>query len=370
MSLSDIEAMQRAIELAKAGIYSAQPNPRVGCVLVKDGEIVGEGAHLKPGELHAERNALLAAGDKAKGATAYVTLEPCCHWGRTPPCCDALIESQVACVFVAMVDPNPQVAGKGIEILRTADICVEVGLLEQQARDLNPGFIACMSEGRPYVRAKLAMSLDGKTAMADGESQWITTADARQDVQRWRARSCAVITGSGTVIADDPSLNVRWQEWDYQYKPESSRQRQPRRVIVDSKAQCKSAIKMLTLEGETWLATLSQDSEKQEQWQQAGGHWHLAEENNGKVALDALVQALGTDCNEILVEAGPELIGAFAEQDLIDEYLIYVAPKFLGADARSLLDLPQIKRLADHKSVDFIYISRVGDDLLIRATAR
>ena len=293
MSMTDRQAMQRAIDLAAAGLYSAQPNPRVGCVLIQDGEVVGEGAHLKPGELHAERNALLKAGEKAKGATAYVTLEPCCHWGRTPPCCDALIEYQVSRVVVAMVDPNPKVAGKGIQILREAGIEVDVGLLEEQARDLNPGFIARMSEGRPYVRAKLAMSLDGKTAMASGESKWLTAAEARRDVQRWRARSCAVITGSGTIEADDPSLNVRWNEWQDDNKPSESRQGQPRRVIVDAKAATGNDIRMLSLPGETLLATCSEDADKQAGWEAAGGQWLRTEDNQGKVRPQRVAPVFG-----------------------------------------------------------------------------
>jgi diaminohydroxyphosphoribosylaminopyrimidine deaminase/5-amino-6-(5-phosphoribosylamino)uracil reductase len=369
MKLTHQQAMQLAIDLAKQGQYSTQPNPRVGCVIVKDGEIVGQGVHLKAGELHAERHALLMAGDKAKGATCYVTLEPCSHHGRTPPCCDALIEHQVAKVVVAMTDPNPLVSGRGIKKLQAASIAVETGLLEAQALDLNRGFITRMRENRPYVRVKLAMSLDGKTAMIDGQSKWLTGPEARLDVQKWRARSCAVITGSNTVKNDDPSLNVRWSTWTDEV-PDAPYQLQPKRVIVDSKAQTPANINMLALKGDTLLATCSDDDNLKQRWQAAKGQWLKTQAKQDKVDLKSLLAQLAEQqCNEVLVEAGSKLCGAFAEQGLVDEYLIYVAPKLLGENTMGLMSLPQIDNLDAHKKLNFIDVTTIGDDIRIRAVA-
>ena len=358
--MSDHQFMARAIRLANEGLYTADPNPRVGCVLVKDGEVVGEGFHLRAGEPHAERNALAVAGEKARGATAYVSLEPCSHHGRTPPCSEGLIEAGVTRVVAAMQDPNPEVAGEGNRQLRQAGIEVEVGLMQPEAKALNPGYIKRRLQGLPYVRCKLAMSLDGRTAMASGESKWITSQDARQDVQRLRARSSAIITGIETVLADDPSMNVRLDGVEV---------KQPLRVVLDSNLRMSPQANMLTLPSDTLVVCCSgADSEKQTLLEQAGAEVVRQEESTDKVDLREVLQLLAErEMNEVLLETGAVLAGSYMSQELIDEMVVYVAPHLMGADARGLMQLPGIESMQDRVELDIADIRQVGKDIRITA---
>ncbi|MDX1810562.1 MAG: bifunctional diaminohydroxyphosphoribosylaminopyrimidine deaminase/5-amino-6-(5-phosphoribosylamino)uracil reductase RibD, partial [Gammaproteobacteria bacterium] len=293
---NDFRYMAQAIRLAERGMYTTDPNPRVGCVLVKNNEVVGEGWHERAGEPHAEIMALNQAGEKAKDSDAYVSLEPCCHHGKTPPCSDALIKAGVSRVVVAMEDPNPQVAGKGISQLRSAGIEVDVGILTAQAESLNPGFIRRMQQGRPFVRCKMAMSLDGRTAMASGESQWITGEAARQDAHRLRARSSAIITGIGTVSSDNPSMNARL---------ENEKVIQPLRIVLDSQLSINNDAKMIALPGRTVVCTICRDEDKIKTIQSSGIEVVLLEEENGKVSLSSLMDYLNDQqVNEVLLEAG------------------------------------------------------------------
>lgn len=358
----DQRCMLRALELARRGLYTTDPNPRVGCVIARHGEIIAEGFHARAGEPHAERHALAAAGDRARGATAYVTLEPCSHTGRTGPCADALVAAGVARVVVAMEDPNPQVAGRGLRKLRDAGIRVEVGLQEQDARALNPGFIRRMGGQRPYIRIKAAASLDGRTAMASGESQWITGAAAREDVQRLRARSSAIITGIGTVLADRPSYTVRPEQWtraDYG----SDWVRPPLRVILDRDLRTPVDVPVVTAEGECLIVGGEAHPERQSALQAAGAEViHLPASGSG-IDLQALLAELARrECNEILVECGATLAGAFVQEGLFDELIVYLAPALLGTDARGLLALP-LARMAEKIPLQWQDVRRVGDDL-------
>jgi diaminohydroxyphosphoribosylaminopyrimidine deaminase/5-amino-6-(5-phosphoribosylamino)uracil reductase len=348
--------------LARKGLYSTNPNPRVGCVLVKEGQIVGEGWHAKAGEPHAEIHALNQAGERARGATAYVTLEPCSHHGRTPPCADALVAAGVARVVVAMEDPNPAVAGSGLTQLVKAGIKVESGLLEIEARELNPGFIKRMEKGLPWVRVKLAMSLDGRTAMASGESQWISHEASRQDVQRLRARSSAILTGIGTVIADDPSMNLRLGAEELGLAVEPA---QPLRVIIDSQLKCPQDAKMLGLPGRTVLFTATDDIEqctdKQLEIISLPG-------DDGRVDLRAVMQWLAQhEMNEVHVEAGSVLCGALLEAELVDEIVIYMAPHLMGDQARGLFHLPELERMNQRIGLEISDIRPIAKDWRITA---
>jgi diaminohydroxyphosphoribosylaminopyrimidine deaminase/5-amino-6-(5-phosphoribosylamino)uracil reductase len=357
-AIADVEFMSRALMLARRGLYTTDPNPRVGSILVKDGEIVGEGWHERAGEAHAEINALEQAGDKARGATAYVTLEPCCHTGRTPPCTDALIAAGVSRVVVAMQDPNPLVAG-GLAVLEDAGIKVQSGVLQAQAEALNPGFISRMREKRPYIRVKLAVSLDGKTAMANGESKWITGEAARADVQRLRAQSSAILTGSGTVLSDDPSLNVRDMDIG----------RQPMRVIVDANLSTPETAKILKLEGSTLIATAAEEADLSEMLVNAGAEIILLPAGSNKVDLPALMQHLAAqEVNEVLVEAGSTLCGSLLESKLVDELVVYMAPHIMGHDARGMFRLPGLENMADRISLNMTDVRAVGKDWRITAT--
>ena len=358
--------MGRALVLAKRGLWSTDPNPRVGCVIVNSGAIVGEGWHEQPGGPHAEVNALSEAGSSARGATAFVTLEPCCHHGKTGPCTTALIKAGVARVVAAMVDPNPLVAGRGLETLRQAGIETRSGLLESSARDLNLGFCLRMTHARPYVRAKLAMSLDARTAMANGESQWITGPAARADVQKLRARSSVIMTGVGTVLADNPSLNVRKESLGL---PAQAAIRQPLRVVVDSRARTPPTAKMLTLPGRTIVATCSSEAPAREALLAAGALvWEL-ECMESRVGLADLLRRLAAEqANEVLLECGPTLAGAMLSKGCIDELVLYVAPRILGSDARGLFSLPSLARLSDAVELEVSDTRCVGND--IRVTAR
>ena len=363
----DQRCMLRALELARRGLYTTDPNPRVGCVIARHGEIIAEGFHARAGEPHAERHALATAGDRARGATAYVTLEPCSHTGRTGPCADALVAAGVARVVVAMEDPNPQVAGRGLRKLRDVGIRVEVGLQEQDARALNPGFIRRMGGQRPYIRIKAAASLDGRTAMASGESQWITGAAAREDVQRLRARSSAIITGIGTVLADRPSYTVRPEQWtraDYG----SDWGRPPLRVILDRDLRTPVDVPVVTAEGECLIVGGEAHPERQSALQAAGAEVIQLPASGSGIDLQALLAELARrECNEILVECGATLAGAFVQEGLFDELIVYLAPALLGTDARGLLALP-LARMADKIPLHWQDVRRVGDDLRLTLT--
>lgn len=320
--------MLQAIGLAERGLFTTTPNPRVGCVIVSpDGTCVGKGYHRMAGGPHAEIEALRAAGDRALGATVFVTLEPCNHKGRTSACSEALIAAGVSEVVFGMLDPNPLVAGSGLKRLRQAGVQVRGPVLEEQCRALNPGFIKRMTSSRPYVRCKVAASLDGRTAMSSGESQWITGGDARNDVQFWRAQSCAVVTGVSTVVADDPSLTVRIGE----------QPRQPLRVILDSHLRTPPDAKILLQNGDVAIATCAF---KRQGFAGNVQVWGMPS-SSGRIDLEALLDRLAAQqCNEILVESGPTLAGAFIDAGLVDELIVYLAPKLLGNQAKPMFELP------------------------------
>jgi diaminohydroxyphosphoribosylaminopyrimidine deaminase/5-amino-6-(5-phosphoribosylamino)uracil reductase len=365
----DLVMMARAMKLAAQGKYTCMPNPAVGCVITQNDSVVGEGWHQRAGEAHAEVNALQDAGELAQGATVYVTLEPCSHFGRTPPCADALIEAGVTRVVYGMTDPNPQVAGSGLDKLRQAGIVVEGPVLEVEAKQLNRGFIKRQQQGLPWVTVKLAMSLDGRTAMESGESQWITGSEARQDVQRLRAESCAIVTGIGTVLHDDPSLTVRVDELGLSNAADVAA-RQPLRVVVDSQLRMPIDAKMLSAEGlalkeQVFIATACDDSLT---LPIAGAEVVCLAGDGGRVDLTALLKVLAErECNRVLVEAGAELAGAFLQAGLVDEFVIYMAPKLLGSSARPLLTLP-FDSMDQQVGLDITDMRQVGDD--IRITAR
>ncbi len=356
LDTNDSHWMARALQLAERGLYTTSPNPRVGCVLVKDGAVVGEGWHERAGEPHAEVHALRAAGESARGATAYVTLEPCSHYGRTPPCADALIAAGVARVVIASQDANPLVGGQGIAKLRVAGIEVECGLMETAARELNLGFFSRMMRGTPWVRSKIAASLDGRTALENGTSKWITGAAARQDVQHWRARSCAVLTGIGTVLADDPQLNVRGIEVE----------RQPLRVVLDRKLRIAPEAKILQ-GGNTLIYTASNDEKKRAALQARSAEVVVME----KFELPAVLRDLAQrGINEVLVEAGRTLNGALFKAKLVDELVLYLAPQLLGDAARGMADLGALTQLEQRVELAWQDMRQVGNDLRITARVK
>jgi diaminohydroxyphosphoribosylaminopyrimidine deaminase/5-amino-6-(5-phosphoribosylamino)uracil reductase len=351
----------------------------VGSVVVRDGVIVGEGAHWRAGEAHAEVNALTAAGEQARGATVYVTLEPCAHHGRTPPCVDALIAAGVSRVVVGMEDPNPRVAGRGLERLRAGGIVVETGVLESDVRTLNPGFIRRMRSGRPWVRVKLSSSLDGRTAMASGESKWITGPAARRDVQHWRARAGAILTGAGTVLADDPHLTVRLTpaevaadsgvDVDRFPRLGAAAIRQPLRVVIDSKLQTPVSARLF--DGNPVLVLTAQDyldSAMAEVLHGAGARFEsIPLRDEGRLDLSAVLERLGAlEINELHVEAGAGLAGALARWGLVDEWLFYLAPCLMGSAARPLVDWP-VQQMAERAELDVFAVDRIGDSLRLRA---
>ncbi len=356
---SDSAFMQRAAELAEKGRFSAHPNPMVGCVLVNRGEIVGEGWHEAAGEAHAEIRALLAAGDKARGATAYVTLEPCAHHGRTPPCTEALIAAGIREVVFARADPNPKVDGRGMQALSDAGISVRSGILRDQVEQLLAGFLCRMLRGRPRVRLKIACSLDGAIAMADGKSQWITGAEARADVQRLRASSGAVMTGVGTVLADDPSLTVR----DATLNPHG---RQPLRVIVDSELRMPLTAEMLRLPGTTII--YCNDHSRAPALVDAGAEVVRAAGEGGRVDLGAVLSDLGRrEINDLLVEAGPLLAGQLLEQGRVDEFVVYQAPHIMGSETLRMFRTPRWTELMNRQALKIIDRTELGEDLRITA---
>ena len=357
----DTRMMARALQLARRGQYSARPNPHVGCVMVRDGVVIGEGFTCPAGGNHAEVEALQAAGD-AHGATAYVTLEPCSHHGRTGPCADALVKAGVARVVVAMPDPNPLVAGQGLEKLRTAGVAVECGVLESEARAVIPGYIARMTRGRGRVRAKLAMSLDGRTAMASGESQWITGPTARQDVQRLRAMSCAIVTGVGTVLADDCALTVRVSELGL--APEAAQLatlRPPLRVVLDSRLRTPADAKVLDGSAPTLLCHDESAAVPAALLQAKCEALALRRDATGLDLRALMAHLAARQCNEILVESGPRLTGALLQAGLLDELIVYMAPALLGNLARPLLDLP-LQHMADKVQLKWEDVRKVGTD--------
>lgn len=368
---NDHRFMARAIELARRGRYTTHPNPRVGCVIVRDGVVVGEGWHERAGQAHAEINALAQAGALAVGATVYVTLEPCCHHGRTPPCSEALIGAEVARVVAAMEDPNPKMAGKGLMQLRAAGIRTACGLMQAQAEQLNPGFIKRMRQGLPYVRCKMAMSLDGRTSLASGESKWISCADARRDVQRLRAGSSAILSGIGTVLADDPQLTIRAEQWLEAERGDIAHRDQPLRVIVDSHLRMPVTARMLKEQGETWVFSTLSGASQMAGLKQAGANVILLDSATASVDLHRVMAALAqAEVNEILVEAGPTLNGALLEADLVDEIIIYLAPHLLGDGARGLCHLPGITSMTQRRQLDILDIRAVGSDWRITARPR
>ena len=351
--------MARALRLAGRGCYGAHPNPLVGCVIVSNGEVVGEGWHERFGEAHAEVNALAAAGDRAEGATAYVTLEPCAFEGKTPACADALIAARVGTVIAAMQDPHARVSGEGVKMLRAAGIDVQLGLLEREAEALNPGFLKFHRTGMPYVRLKIATSIDGCVAMADGQSQWITGPASREDVQRMRARSDAIVTGVGTVLADDPSLTVRLPEL-------ANDARQPIRAVLDSRLRMPSSSRMLDLPGRTLVYCI--DDSGKEALERRGAQVMLAQACGGKVdAADAMRQLAKEGAIDVMVEAGPELAGGLVENRLVDELVIYQAPHIMGSETVPMLRTPRWKKLSDRRELQIVERTAVGDDLRITA---
>ena len=357
----DVHYMARALELARKGLYSTHPNPRVGCVIVREGQIVGEGWHALAGEPHAEVHALRQAGEQARGATAYVTLEPCSHHGRTPPCADALVNAGVTRVVASMQDPNPEVAGRGLLRLMTAGIAVQCGVLEAEARALNKGFIKRMETGQPYVRVKLAMSLDGRTAMASGESQWITGPEARSAVQRLRAQSSVVLTGADTVLADKARLTVRPDELGLNAELTAlAAARAPLRVLIDGRLRV--PLDAPFFQADSALVATCAAASARGRYHDEGHEIVAMADSAGHVDLRKLLTELGTrGVNEVLVEAGPRLAGAFTRLGLVDEFQIFIAGKFLGSSARPLLDLP-LAQMSEALELKIVEMRAVGND--------
>ena len=356
-SAADHAFMARALRLAEQGLYSTSPNPRVGCLVVRDGVVVGEGWHARAGEPHAEPLALAAAGGTARGATAYVTLEPCNHHGRTPPCTDALIAAGVARVVAAMADPNPLVAGQGFAALEAAGIATACGLMEHEARELNIGFVARMTRGRPWLRLKAAASLDGQTALGNGASQWITGAEARRDGHRWRARACAILTGIGTVKDDDPRLTVR----------EVETPRQPLRVVVDSRLETPLGARILK-GGNVLVAGAVTDRGRIAALEGAGAEVFIQPNAAGQVDLAGVLAELASrGVNEVHAEAGFKLNGSLLREGLVDEFLLYLAPCLIGSEARGLFNLSALTSLDDRRRLRLRDVRQVGADIRVLA---
>ena len=362
-STADYEYMSRAIRLAREGQYTTQPNPRVGCVLVKENVIVGEGFHFRAGQGHAEVNAIAQAAEQACGATAYVTLEPCSHQGKTPPCAEALITAGVCRVVAAMVDPNPSVSGRGIELLQIAGIHAEAGLLESEARDLNPGFIKRMEQGLPYVRVKMATSLDGRTAMASGESQWITGPAARSDVQKLRAKSSAVLTGIDSILQDDSSLTLRKEQLKLDNADEIVKQ-QPLRVVLDTHLRMPIDAKILQQAGRTVVMTCATDQQRSQALVNAGAELIVMPESNGQIALRPVLEWLAAEeeCNELLIETGATLAGSFLQEGLVDEIQLYMAMTLLGSEAKPAFAMP-LTKMSEQIRMDLLDQRMLGSDL-------
>jgi len=356
---TDCAHMARALQLAARGLYSARPNPMVGCVIARNETVAGEGWHQRAGEPHAEINALTAAGKDAEGATAYVTLEPCAHHGKTPPCAEALVQAGIGRVVAAMKDPFEKVAGRGLDMLGAAGVRTEVGLMRAAAESLNEGFIARVTRNRPMVRLKVAASIDGATAMKSGESQWITGPEARDDVQRLRARSGAVMTGIGTVLADDPSLNVRLAGLE----PAVS---QPLRVVLDSRLRMPISAGMLALPGETLVCCTGKHDHSS--LEEAGAEVRSYAADAASVDVGAVLRDLAErGVNDVLVEAGPGVAGYLLQKELVDELVIYHAPHIMGSETRGMFQTPSWLALADRKKLEIIDVRRIGGDTRITA---
>lgn len=366
--MNDSACMAQAIHLARQGWYSARPNPRVGCVIVKNGEIVGRGFHRKAGEPHAEVNALRSAGEQARGATAYVTLEPCSHHGRTPPCANTLAEAGVSRVVIGMTDPNPAVSGSGIKFLCNSGITVTQDILKTEAEKLNPGFIKRMSTGLPYVRIKMAMSLDGRTAMASGQSQWITGPQARAEVHRMRAASGAVLTGIGTVARDNPSLTFRVTEHQSLRAEIPADTVQPLRVVCDPRACMSTQSTMLSLRGRILVIT-AQANDNSRALVRAGAEiLRIDADTNGRLPLKTVMDELAKrDINEVMVESGAGIAGDLLEAGLADEIVIFMAPHIMGDNARGLFHLPALKGMSERKRLRIADIRAIGADWKITA---
>lgn len=361
-SSADCAHMARALQLAARGQYSARPNPMVGCVIAREDTVVGEGWHERAGEAHAEVNALAMAGARSKGATAYVTLEPCAHHGRTPPCAAALIDAGIGRAVVAMQDPFTEVAGRGLERLKSAGIVTELGLMQGEAEALNRGFLARVTRGRPLVRLKVAASLDGAIAMKGGESQWITGPEARDDVQRLRARCGAIMTGIGTVLADDPSLNVRLAAL-------LQHASQPLRVVLDSRLRMPVTAGMLGLPGDTLVCCAGK--QRAEPLEDAGAEVRSFGADGARVDAAAVLEELARrGVNDLLVEAGPGLAGHLLDAQLVDELVIYQAPHIMGSETRTMFETPSWQRLADRKALDISDVRRIGSDTRITARVK
>lgn len=357
--------MAQAIRLAQKGMFTTSPNPRVGCVIVKNNELIGQGYHAYQGQAHAEINALnsLASPDLAKGSCVYVSLEPCAHTGKTPPCVNALIEAQVKQVVIAMQDPNPLVAGKSISLLQEHQIEVTQGILEAEAFVLNAGFIKRMSSGLPFVRLKMAISADGKTALKNGNSAWITGEPARHDVQLLRARACAVLTGINTVLQDDPSLNVRLTAQQLGIE----RVRQPIRVVLDSQLRLPLQAKMLDLDGDTWVFTVNSDAEKRQILEQQGVKVFLQSSDMKQLDLTQVLKTLAEQgINEIHTECGATLAGALLQQQLVDELYIYQAPKLLGHHAQGMVLWDELTQMDQALQLNLQNCSQIGEDLKLQ----
>lgn len=360
--LVDYQHMALALKLAQRGLYSTTPNPRVGCVIVRNGIVIGAGAHLKAGEPHAEVHALRQAQENGHqnlaGAEVYVTLEPCSHFGRTPPCADALVKAGVARVIVAVQDPNPQVAGRGIALLKQHHIAVTVGVMETEACTLNAGFISRMTRGLPFVRSKIAVSLDGRTALANGESRWITGEAARLDVQHWRAQSCAILTGSGTVIADNPRMNVRLDS--------TENIRQPLRVVVDSQLLISPGASILKND-KTLIAYANNVNPKKAQSFADNVELLQVADYSGKVCLKSLLHELAArGINELLVEAGQGLNGVLMMQNLIDELVVYQAPMIMGNQALGMFAIPPLTSMQQRIPLKLLDLLQIGQDVRLR----
>ncbi|WMY94958.1 MAG: bifunctional diaminohydroxyphosphoribosylaminopyrimidine deaminase/5-amino-6-(5-phosphoribosylamino)uracil reductase RibD [Arsenophonus sp.] len=365
MILYDKNFMYRALYLAKKGQFTTSPNPNVGCVIVDNGKIVGEGFHYKAGESHAEINALKMAGGKAKGATAYITLEPCIHYGKTPPCVDALIDAGISCVCVSMKDPNPKIQGRGLLKLEEAGIKVLHGLLIDEVEDLNRGFLKRMRTGLPYVQLKLAASLDGKTALASGASKWITSSEARKDVQTFRAKASAVLTTSSTVVSDNPALNVRWEDFTSKLKNIYPKKniRQPIRIVLDRNNKVTSEHIITKVAGECWLI---RSKPILQNWMNHVKEIFMPSYKQGFDLMLMMTELGKQNINSIFVESGPTLAGALLQLKLIDELIIYIAPKILGEQAKGLFKIPALKQISNATLFKFINVECIGFDVRLR----
>lgn len=365
-SPSDQEYMSLAIKTARLARNITTPNPAVGCVIVVDDKVAAAAHTMPAGDLHAEAQALLKVDRDVMGGTAYVTLEPCCHHGKTPPCTEAIISAGIKRVVIAQCDPNPLVAGKGVAALRAAGIEVEEGLFADEAAQVNAGFLKRMQTGLPKVTIKAAMSMDGRTAMASGESKWITGTSAREDVQRLRARSCAILTGVETVLADDPSMTVRMSASEL--NQEGFVVRQPWRVVLDTNLRTPAGAKIIGQDSRCLIFHAQDKEAVMSELQNSGANCVIADKSAESIGLKSVLKVLAQrEINEVLVEAGPTLTGALIKEQLVDEVILYIAPKLMGSQARPLFDLSAIANMHEAIELEFTDLTQIGDDLKIRA---